>query len=43
MLNSQGVCGTVLRRPEYIRRCPHDKLRHAIAKSEREKGRPPDG
>lgn len=43
MLNSQGVCGTVLRRPEHIRRCPHDKLRHAIAKSEREKGRPPDG
>ncbi len=43
MLNSQGVCDTALRRPEYIRRCPHDKLRHAIAKAEREKGRPPDG
>lgn len=43
MLNSQGVCDTALRCPEYIRRCPHDKLRRAIAKAERKKERPPDG
>ena len=43
MLNSQGVCDVTLRRLEYIRRYPHDKLRHAIAKAERKKGRPPDG
>lgn len=43
MLNSQGVCGTVLRRPEHIRRCPHDKLRRAVYKAQRKKGRPPDG
>ena len=30
MLNSQGVCDTALRRPERIRRCPHQRMRLAI-------------
>lgn len=30
MLNSQGVCDALLRRPEHIRRCPHRRMRLAI-------------
>ena len=43
MLNNMGVCDTALRRPQYIKRCPHDKLRHALAHAQRKTGRPPDG
>ena len=43
MLNSMGVCDTALRRPQYIKRCPHDKQRHDLARQKREKERPPDG
>lgn len=30
MLNVMGVCRDMLRRPEYIRECPHTTVRHLI-------------